>query len=242
MGIKLIDFDISSINYKDYKYGVNDREVKAELKKISEGFCMYCYDKISHNAHQEHYVDKSVHPKFKDYKYNIVYSCPICNSSKHKNEFRDNFKEIHKKVKVDGCATCNNTRDIKQCYQECAAMYRVKNGIFNPLLHKCSKLFEICLYSRRFMVINRSGDESIKEYIEKDRGRHISVFGLDNRIGSIIDSVCEDILEHNKIPSFKARSYENLMSKSVIEYFKAIEQESGLNEVIELLTIMKYTH
>ena len=88
VGIKLIDFDISKIDYTNYVYGENYKDVKEALKVLTGEFCMYCYDKVSHNANQEHYIDKAIEEKFVNYKYNIVYYCPICNSSKNRKKIQ----------------------------------------------------------------------------------------------------------------------------------------------------------
>lgn len=244
MGIKLIDFDISKIDYTDYIYGENYRDVKEELKVLTEGFCMYCYDKVSHNANQEHYIDKSIEERFINYKYNIVYSCPTCNSLKNKKKFRDGYKELHDKVKKE-CSCCEYKNNMKLCYDECATIYRVKNGIYNPLKHKISDYIELSLYVRKFVVINNEKTEGIKNYIDKDRSRHIITFSLNSKIKKIIDAVCDDIVEYGQIPQFLSRKYDNLMAKQVIEYFKKLEKTEGLIKVmeeVEILITLRYVH
>ncbi|MBC2854718.1 hypothetical protein [Cetobacterium sp. 2G large] len=244
MGIKLIDFDISKIDYTNYVYGENYKDVKEALKVLTGGFCMYCYDKVTHNANQEHYIDKAIEEKFVNYKYNIVYSCPTCNSSKNRQKFREGYKELHDKAKKE-CSYCEHKNNIKSCYDECVTIYRVKNGVYNPLKHKISDYIELSLYARKFVVITSEDSENITKYIENDRSRHITTFSLNSKIKKIIDAVCDDILEYGQIPQFLSRKYDNLMAKQVIEYFKKLENNEGLKKVldeIEILIELRYTH
>lgn len=252
MNVKLIDFDISEIDYSGYSYKSRTKKdtlrVKEELKKLSKGHCMYCYDEVIQETagHQDHYIDQSVEQQFINYPLNIVYSCCDCNSAKNKDILRDRYKEVYGLVKPNK-EKCDLECGSKKCYEITSSIYRYSTGIFNPITNKISKIIELSLSIKKFTVILPKESDKVRDYILKDRERHIKIFKLNSnvRIKKIIDVVCDMIIEDKKIPSYKQDRFKNLLALNVINYFLELERNEGFEKVLkeaEKIMMSRYFH
>lgn len=231
--IPIIDFDVKDIDFFKYDFDKKNtkfKEVKKELHKLSRGYCMYCYKQISHieSAHKEHYIDKSKMEKFKSHQYNIVYSCPICNSIKNRNSIRDKYESLTKKLKGN-CGNCSLTFTSKECYDYNTLIYRYVSGIINPVNYKMSEYIEYSLILKRFVA---------KHPYEKRGNEHIDkMLSIDPE--EIFNSVSHIIKKHSVILDFQDIPYKNLISLNVVEYFKTLKNKSGIEGVKRELTVLE---
>lgn len=233
MFVEIIDFDVSNIDYTNFKYQSqckSKKQVKNELAELSQGYCMYCYKKVTHDFHLEHYIDKSVAKHYEDYPYNIVNACPNCNSVKNYGDIRKKYIELHTEIKKNDCRKCFLKKGTQECYYYNTLIYRKVSNIMNPLVNKMSSYIRYSLTCKEFVY----------KPPYKERGsKHINVI-LSLGASKIVDEVCEDIVEFEKIPEFKERRYGNLISLKVIEYFNMLKNEKSLEEVIELAFSLLY--
>lgn len=234
MRVAVIDFDISDIDYTNFKYDSqrkSKKKVKSELAVLSRGYCMYCYKKVTHTFHLEHYIDKSVAKHYEDYPYNIVNACPDCNSIKNDEKIRKEYIKLHDEIKKNGCKSCGfSKKGSSECYYFNSFIYRRVSNVINPLINKMSDYIEYSLTLKKF----------IYKPPYKIRGdAHIKVM-LSIGASKIVDDVCEDIVEYQKIPKFMERRYNNLISFKVIEYFKMLKEEENIDYVIELAFSLLY--
>lgn len=252
MNIKLIDFDISNIDYTGYNYNSKTKvatiRVKTDLNSLTKGHCMYCYDEIPQQTavHQDHYIDQAVANHFVNHPQNIVYSCCDCNSAKNKPKFREDYKTLYEKVKPIK-SQCDLICGSKQCYTISSAIYRYTTGLFNPVSNKISDFIELSLPARKFVVILPKESKKVQDYIQKDREKHIKILNLNSkkRIGKIIDVVCNMIIENNRIPTYNPDIFKNLLASQVIKYFLELERTEGFSQVLaeaKYLMIQKHLH
>lgn len=114
---------------KDKLYGYSSEEkrrnLKEQLAKASNGYCMYCYRRIvidrQNNGHLEHSIEKDNSDKLIDCVSNISITCTLCNTSRKKRgEKQRKLSEGYiKEFEEDKCK--------ERCLKPCGAYEKLKD-------------------------------------------------------------------------------------------------------------------
>ncbi|MDE6314155.1 MAG: hypothetical protein K2M46_11175, partial [Lachnospiraceae bacterium] len=119
-------FKVDFLKNSGYRYRVEEEknELKKQLAKGSNGYCMYCYRRIvldgQNFGHLEHAIEKSNSNKLIDCVPNIAIACSVCNTSYKKRGEKQ--RKLSKKVIVD---FENNLCD-ENCVKPCSAYLKLR--------------------------------------------------------------------------------------------------------------------
>lgn len=242
--VQLKNFNISGIKSNKSLYDNRNEmwKLRQKLRKKTKGYCMYCYGKIraeeindglDYDKYDtgviEHYIDKGlkvpIGDVFRNYKYNLIYSCSICNNRKNRKEFREKFEGLYNDVCLNcGFERCYFKKGNLKCYKRCTWLYRNASGVINPIIHDISQYIEYSIYSKKFIS---------KDPFENRAKAHIEMV-LSLNPNKILESVCKDIVNNERVPKFDYDKFDNLMSSQIIDYFIDMEKTNGFDAVYKI--------
>lgn len=131
--VLVIDLPKYNVDYVDeiysYKPGKGRENLKSALYKASEGYCMYCYNRIkideNEYGHLEHAIEKVIsEEKLKNCIPNIGISCSVCNDKYKKRGEKYRQPEKSDIQKYNENAKCG----IQYCTKPCVAYTQLKQA------------------------------------------------------------------------------------------------------------------
>ena len=218
-----------SVDYKagvkyTYSGGEGHENLKRELLKASDGYCMYCYAKVQVDGkdyfHLEHAIEKELSNKLYNCIPNIGLSCPKCNNS-FKKTGQLKKDDVNDKILAEFEAkTCN---EPAHCHKPCQAYIDIRKKyikrrqiVLQPsLADGTEQEFGLTYNVLKGYFQPSSSNKAVKDLVWS----HICKFNLNDEAFKThaLHKYCKDVVENKFVQRCKGR-YENMVVDVFIDY------------------------
>lgn len=233
------------------KYSYSDTQMKKELLRflcsVSNGYCMYCYNKIKVNgniyADLEHGMEKNIAKKIlADCIPNIGISCSKCNQ-KYKR-YMEKKRVLYMKKRIVGLDECKN----KICNKPCNEMIKLRkeyisNGKIlihpfeNYLLEQHKLRLQYDLLNARYIPSQKLAyTEEEKKIIEG----HINLFQLNRpqRRNREVPQYCKNVIDQGCL--LIGVKYNNYMVELLQQKLRDLNSLEKAIEVCKIIYFMNF--
>lgn len=219
-----VDYEVG-VKYT-YSRGKGHENLKRELLKACDGYCMYCYAKVQVDGkdcfHLEHAIEKDLSNtnKLHNCVPNIGLACPKCNDS-FKKSGQPTREDVGDKVLADFEAeTCD---DPAHCHTPCQAYIDIRKKYIAhrqmvlqpPLADGTEQEFGLTYNVLKGCFQPSSSNEAAKDIVWS----HICKFNLNDETFKTraLHKYCKDVVETRFVQRCKGR-YENRVVDVFIDY------------------------